>query len=402
MSPRVAIVHDQLIQRGGAEGVLLEMADAFPDAPIYTSVYAPERTFPEFADRDVRALSDDALGLFRGDHRRALPLLAWVFTRSCIDADVVLCSSAGWSHGVRTTGRKLVYCNTPARWLYNFAEVRSDLDGPSRRIADLASPAFRRWDRWAASSADAYLANSANVSERIRSVYGWSAPVVHPPARLDAQGPRAAVPGLDPGFVLTVSRIQTYKNIASVLDTARRLPCERFVVAGDGPMLGELRRRRPPNVTLLGAVEDPTVRWLYDSASLLLAPAYEDFGLTPIEAATFAKPVVALDWGGHRETVLDGETGVLFPSPTAEAITAAIVRARATRWDHDSIVATSRRFDPGQFRAALRHHVDELAAGAPKAATATPGRAHAAATPTITPTTDPTITAMRRSMRREP
>src|SRR5215212_2416467 len=115
--PRVALVHDYLTQLGGAERVVLEMARAFPEAPLYTSVYAPDRTYPGFRDVDVRTSLLDRVPLFRAHHRAAFPLLAPAFSTMRVDADVVLCSSSGWAHGVRTRAPKIVYCHAVARWL---------------------------------------------------------------------------------------------------------------------------------------------------------------------------------------------------------------------------------------------------------------------------------------------
>ena len=114
----VRLVHDYLTQRGGAERVVLSLARAFPGAPLHTSLYEPATTFPSSARVDVRPTPLNRLAPLRRDHRLALPLLAPAFSRLRIDADVVVCSSSGWAHGARVTGRKIVYCHTPARWLY--------------------------------------------------------------------------------------------------------------------------------------------------------------------------------------------------------------------------------------------------------------------------------------------
>jgi hypothetical protein len=116
--PTVALVHDYLTQRGGAERVVLAMARAFPGAPIHTSVHWPPGTFPEFASLDVRPGTLQRIGPLRRHHRIGLPLYPLAFGRTEIDAEVTLCSSSGWAHGVRTTGAKVVYCHAPARWLY--------------------------------------------------------------------------------------------------------------------------------------------------------------------------------------------------------------------------------------------------------------------------------------------
>src|SRR5437868_3905298 len=115
---RVAIVHDYLTQRGGAERVVLSMLKAFPKALVYTSLYDPNSTFQEFRNIEVRTLPIDRIGTLRRNHRLALPLLAPAFSQLKVDADVVICSSSGWAHGVKTDARKVVYCYTPARWLY--------------------------------------------------------------------------------------------------------------------------------------------------------------------------------------------------------------------------------------------------------------------------------------------
>ncbi len=186
----LALVHDYLTQQGGAERVVLALAAAFPDAPLFTSLYDPERTFPEFAHHDVHTLPLDRIAVLRDHHRLALPLLAPAFSRLRVDAEVVLCSSSGWAHGARVGGRKVVYCHTPARWLY---QADRYLDGSSLfSAAGLAalSPTLRRWDRRAAASADRYLVNSSAVKARVADLYGIEADVVPPP--VDHRGRRTA------------------------------------------------------------------------------------------------------------------------------------------------------------------------------------------------------------------
>ena len=133
----VALVHDYLTQRGGAERVVLAMRRAFPSAPLYTSLYDPQGTFPEFQDAEVRTSSLNRIPGLRQHHRAALPLLAPTFSRFRIDAGVALCSSSGWAHGARVTGRKVVYCHTPARWLYQsdrYLGRPGDTGGAARRL----------------------------------------------------------------------------------------------------------------------------------------------------------------------------------------------------------------------------------------------------------------------------
>ena len=354
----VALVHDYLTQRGGAERVVLALTRAFPDAPLFTSLYDPAGTFPEFHLVDVRPLPINRLAPLRTHHRAALPLLASSFSRLRVSADVVICSSSGWAHGAKVEGRKIVYCHTPARWLYQSDRY---LRGRGRAIrfgAGLLQSRLERWDKNAAASADAYLANSTVVAERIRSIYGIDAEVVPPPPAITADGPSHPISGLEPGYLLCVSRLMPYKNVDVVVEAASALPDERLVIAGTGPIEHALRLRATSNVTFTGIVTDPQLRWLYANCRALIAASYEDFGLTPLEAASFGKPTAALRWGGFLDTIEEGRTGVYFDQPTTLAVTGAIQELGATGWRGNAIQAFATRFSEERFI----EHVIETAA----------------------------------------
>ena len=225
---------------------------------------------------------------------------------------MAICSSSGWAHGAQVTGAKVVYCHNPARWLYQRDQY---LAGSSRlSAAGLAvlAPALRRWDRRAAATADRYLVNSRAVRARVADVYGIDADVVPPPVDIDVDGPRRAPAGVEPGFLLCVSRLLPYKNVGAVVEAFARRPDQRLVVVGTGPLADELAAAAPPNVTFLGRVDDDELRWLYGACLGLVAASYEDFGLTPVEAAAFGRPTAALRWGGFLDTIVEGETGVLL------------------------------------------------------------------------------------------
>jgi glycosyltransferase involved in cell wall biosynthesis len=359
----VALVHDYLTQRGGAERVVLALLSAFPGAPLYTSLYDPEGTFPELASADVRTLPLNRLALLRHHHRIGLPLFAGAFSRLEVDADVVVCSSSGWSHGAGTTGRKVVYCHTPARWLYQHERYLGD----SSRLGRLALAPLRRpltrWDHRAAASAHRYLANSTVVRDRVRALYGIDAEIVPPPHAMDPEAPRRPVPGVDPGFVLCVSRLLPYKNVEAVIEAFADLPGERLVVVGTGPLERRLRATAPANVSVVGRVDEPELRWLYGAATALVAASYEDFGLTPLEAAASESPVAALRWGGFLDTVVEGTTGVFFDQPTPSAIRDAVIELRANRWDGGNLIAHGERYSVRGFAARMRSVVAEESTG---------------------------------------
>jgi glycosyltransferase involved in cell wall biosynthesis len=361
----VAIAHDYLTQLGGAERVVLAMIRALPGAPVYTSLYDPAGTFPEFGSCDVRTGLLDRIGPLRRHHRLALPLLAPSFSSLRVDAEVLLCSTSGWAHGAHCTGAKVVYCYTPARWLY---QTERYLGTRRRSLAEgalsLLRPPLRRWDRRAAATASRYIAISSVVRDRIRRCYGVDAEILHPPHSLNRKGAQSAVPGLDEGYLLCVSRLLPYKNVGALMTAVAAMPGRELVVVGSGPQATSLRAAAPSHIRMLGSVDDDRLRWLYAHCSAVVAPSYEDFGLVPLEAATFGKPAVALRWGGFLDTVVEGRSGVFFDHPAPTEIAAAISEADAATWSPRAIQAIAQRFSEVRFRTRLCEVVAEEAKGA--------------------------------------
>jgi glycosyltransferase involved in cell wall biosynthesis len=359
---KVAIVHDYLTQRGGAERVVLSMARAFPDAPIHTSLYEPETTFPEFAGLDVRPMPLNRLGALRRNHRLAVGLLSRAFSQLSVDADVVLCSSSGWAHGVDSPGRKVVYCYTPARWLYQPDRYLREQGGAARLALEALRPRLVRWDAAAAARAARYLTTSTAVQARIREIYGRSAEVLPTPVTIDPDGARTPVAGLHGGFVLCVSRLLSYKNVDALLRAFADLPEQRLVVVGEGPDRQRLRELRPDNAILLGTVLDSELRWLYSRSAGIVSASHEDYGLTPLEAAAFGKPSAVLRWGGFVDTVVEGQTGIFFDEPRPTAIAAAVGELLARDWDADAIRAHAAGYSEERFVGRLQEIVAEEAA----------------------------------------
>ncbi len=333
----VVIAHDYLTQRGGAERVVLALLETFPGARVVTSIYAPERTFPEFRDVEVETLLP-ARPLLGRDARLAFPLLAPAFSRHVVrDADVVVCSTSGWAHGISTPAPKVVYCHTPARWLYVGEDYLAGHGRAVRAVATAARERLRRWDARAAASASVYVANSTVVQERIARAYGLAAKVVHPPALLDPDGPQEPLPVQGP-FLLTVGRPRGYKNLAVVEEAA--------AVAGVALFVAE------------GGLADPELRWLYANCRGLVAAAHEDFGLTPVEAMSFGKPILALRAGGYLDSVFEGVTGSFFDRLDVETLAAAMQMFDETSFAADAIRAYAARFSLETFSARMREIVD--------------------------------------------
>ena len=359
--PVVAIAHDYLTQRGGAERVVLALARAFPGAPIYTTLYDPAGTFPEFADLDVRTSGLNRVGFLRRRHRAALPVLALASSRLPIEADVVIASSSGWAHGFPTRGKKIVYCYSPARWLYQSDQYVGDRPGSIRRLAlGLLRTGLKRWDKRAAATADRYLAISHVVRERIAECYGIDADVVPAPIAPEVTEvvpepvTTSWISADGPPFLLCVSRLLPYKNVHLVMAAMRLLPDMRLVVVGRGPEQARLRSLAPSNVLMLEGLTDGQMRWLYQHATAVVAASFEDFGLTPLEAAAQGTPSVALRAGGFLDTVVEGRTGTFFDLPQPALIAEAIEIAAAHPWDADVIRARAAEFSEARFAERIR------------------------------------------------
>lgn len=376
MTHGVALAHDYATQRGGAERVALLLADAFPGSPMYTTLYDPAGTFPEFGSLDLRTSVLDRAALLRRNHRVALPFLAPAVDRQRVEADVLLASSTGWAHGYRGARRTVVYCHAPARWLYQRDRYLGPAEGSAahrarRRAAaaalGLLSPGLRRWDAAAARRADVYLANSTVTQRAIRDAYGIEAEVLAPPPAMLPDGEERAVPGVVPGFLLCVARLLPYKNVDVVVEAALETGRE-LVVVGDGPDRARLEAqasRGGGRVHLLGRVDDATLRWAYRNAAALVAASYEDYGLSPLEAGAFGRPSVVLRDGGYLDTVADGVNGVFFDSPSAGLVAAAVEAATTRAWDDDAVRRHVAGFGRERFVGRLQDVVSGQLAGVP-------------------------------------
>lgn len=373
MTEGVALAHDYITQIGGAERVALVMAEAFPGSPMYTTLYDPPSTYSEFADLDIRASALNRIGPLRRHHRLALPLLAPAVDRQRVDAEVLLASSTGWAHAYRGAARTVVYCNAPARWLYQRERYLGPKEGGlahrSRRalaagaLAAL-SPALRRWDADAAHRADRYLTNSTVTRAAILEVYGIEAEILPPPPALLSGGEERPIADVEPGFLLCVARLLPYKNIDVVIEAAQRAG-RALVVVGEGPDRDRLAQlaARTTSTHLVGRISDDELRWVYRNASMLVAASYEDFGLTPLEAAAFGRPTVAFRGFGYLDTVREGVTGEFFDAPLPGPIAEAVERVASRPWDEQVLVEHADSFGPERFKSRLQQVVSEVLRG---------------------------------------
>jgi glycosyltransferase involved in cell wall biosynthesis len=354
---RLAIVHDYLVQYGGAERVVEALHELWPDAPVFTSLYERDRMPSSFAAMDVRMSFLQRLPAARRSFKAALPFYPAAMRSLDVSGyDVVVSSSSGWAHGVRPAAgaRHIVYCHTPARWLY-----RTDSYVAAERWAAAPLlPLLRRWDQESAARPTDYLANSQAVRERIARVYGRPARVVYPPVET-----RRFFLAEPDDYYLCVSRLNPYKRIDLAVRACEALG-RRLLVVGDGPARHDLRRLAGARTAFLGRVPDDNVAALLARCRALIVPAEEDFCITAVEAMASGRPVVGYARGGLLETVVPERTGVLFPESTPESLARGLVRLERLAWDAAAIRRHALRFDVRRFGAELREVVEARALAA--------------------------------------
>jgi glycosyltransferase involved in cell wall biosynthesis len=355
----VVLAHDYVTQRGGAERVALRIAEAFPGAPMYTTLYEPEDTFPEFRDIDLRTGRLNRFGLLRRHHRLALPMLASAVDSQRISGRLMIASSTGWAHGYQGADYNIVYCHAPARWLYQTERYLGSHRNPGLRgrlrqrasevVLARQAQALRDWDVRSARRADLYLVNSTLTQQAVEQAYGIEAEVLPPPPALGPSEAERAVEEVEPGYLLCVARLLPYKNVDAIIAAVNSLSDTRLVVVGSGPDRERLLGLAGPRVQLLGRVEDDQLRWLYRNAEALVAASYEDYGLAPLEAGSFGRPSIVLRYGGFLDTVVEGRTGIFFDSPSAPDIAEGIRVAKQCSWSEKTIMNHVARFSSGPF-----------------------------------------------------
>jgi glycosyltransferase involved in cell wall biosynthesis len=359
--PRLALVHDYLLVLRGAERTFAAMADAWPEAPIVTLLYDEAGTEERFAGRAVTTSPLQRLGLSQGNFRALLGAFPTATRRLDLSGfDCVVSSSSAFAHGVRTpaAARHVCYCHSPFRYAWHEqARALSEVPGPLRPALALLLRRHRAFDRRAARAVDRYVANGEITRERIRRFWGRDADVVHPPVEVERF--RIGEPG---DHVLFVGELVRHKRPELAIEAAAAAG-RPIKVVGAGPELERLRARYRTGAEFLGRVGDSRLADLYAEAAALVVPNVEEFGIASVEAQAAGRPVVAVDAGGARETVVPGRTGLLVPEGDVSALARAL-REDLTRFDPQDIRAHALRFAPAVFRARLAEIVAATCEGA--------------------------------------
>jgi glycosyltransferase involved in cell wall biosynthesis len=319
----------------GGEKVLLSLARLFPDAPIFTLLHVPGSVAPELEARDIRTSFVQKLPGVERRYRHYLPLFPSAAESFDLSGfDLVVSSSHCVAKGVRPApgAVHVSYCHTPMRYIWDryddyFGPGRASW--PVRAAMAVVAPWLRRWDVRSSARVSRFAANSAYVAERIRRHYGRDAEVIHPPIDTDFFTPGPDTAGT---YDLVVSALVPYKRLELVLE-AYRGTSRPLKIVGWGPEEARLKASAPAEVSFAGKVDDETLRSLYRGCRAVLMPGIEDFGIVPLEAMACGRPAVVFAEGGGPESVIPGETGILFREPTATALRAAVDSLGSVRFN---------------------------------------------------------------------
>jgi glycosyltransferase involved in cell wall biosynthesis len=353
----LALVHDWLNQRGGAEDVLETLVALYPDRPVYTSLYAPDLMPAAYREWDIRTLWIDKLPGIHTHHQPYLPFypLAWGGL-DLSEYDVILSNKSGFCHGVRYGERTLhiCYCLAPTRYVWGLdAYIAREGLGMAAQIGlRPLIAALKRWDYAAAQRVHHFIAISTEIQERIKTYYGRDSVIIYPPVDTTRFQPSPVVED----YFLVVSRLIPYKRIDLAVQAATRLGVP-LKVGGRGRDLDKLKAIAGPTVEFLGYVSDDALPDLMARAKAFIFPGLEDFGITPVQAQAAGRPVIAYGGGGALDTVIPGKTGEHFTEMTVESLMAIMRDFDPSRYDVRALRAHAERFDTAVFNRQISEYI---------------------------------------------
>ncbi len=374
---KVALVHDYLTEYGGAERTLEAIHEIWPAAPVFTSIRDKTSALCSAEVLDEKGWDIRGFGRYKGfkgcKRFKGLTKLTKAFTFfmpfvfenfDLREYDLVISDGTIWAKGVLTTPEQLhiFYCHTPPRFLYGF---KGETD---RRRLWYLQPILKPLDNWlrvwdfeSAQRPDFIIANSKTVANRIRKFWRREARVIYPPVGVKGiKGVKSIKEtGGEGKYFLVVSRLSAYKNVDLAIEACNQLGLP-LVIVGTGREEGRLKKIAGKNVKFLGFVSDTKLSELYKHCRALIHPASdEDFGIAPVEAMSFGKPVVALRSGGVQETVIEGKTGAFFEEPTVESLVEGLKGLKGLKGVKENCVEQAKKFSKERFQGEFREFVEE-------------------------------------------
>ena len=361
---KVAIVHDYLRTFGGGERVLLSLHKIWPNAKIYVASadYKRMGSFGEvFRGLNIQTSWVQKIPPFVKKPLLYRPLLPLIWPSIDVgNVDVVISSSGGnIAKGVRVTegAIHICYCHTPPRYLYGYKTETNFSKIPVISVlADLVLHYLLKFDQKTNKGVDYFIANSQNVKSRIKKFYKRDSLVVYPPCFV----PKRLAKPKEGLYYLVVSRLVRYKNVDLVIKTFNKLGLPLKIV-GTGRDRERLQKIAKDNIELVGeASEEKLYNYFKYCKALIVTTEEEDFGITPVEAQGFGRPVIAYYSGGLRESVIEGETGIFFRRLSVESLLNATEKFRRMNFDFRRVRLNAKTFSEKRFKEQIKSFVKKV------------------------------------------
>jgi len=356
---KIALVHDYLVQYGGAERVLECFAEIFPYAPIYTIVYDQELMHGTFADRRMHTSFLQKIPFAKTRHRLFPPLMPAAIEQFDFSAyDVVLSDSSSYAKGIITGPDTLHVCymHTPMRYAWDDCQkYTQDFYFPNfiKRLVPFAMNYIRLWDRVSADRPDLLIANAKFIAKRIRKYYQRESVVINPPIAVND----FFINSKPEDYFLIVSRLMRYKRHDIVIEAFNKLGLPLKII-GRGPEFKRLKKLAGPTIEFLGRVDDKDLPEYYAKCKAFVFPQEEDFGIVAIEAMASGRPLIAFRGGDIVEHMEEGKTGIFFEKQDADSVIAAVEKFKDMTFDPEYIRSKSLPFDREIFKQKIRGFVE--------------------------------------------
>ncbi|EPX2825845.1 glycosyltransferase family 4 protein [Klebsiella quasipneumoniae] len=365
----IGIVADWLVTYAGAERVIKEIIDLYPESELYSVIdFLSDNSRRHFRNKKAKTTFIQNLPFSEKKYQKYLPLMPLAIEQLDVSShDIILSSSHAVAKGVLTGPDQLhiSYVHSPIRYAWDLQHQylrEAFLDkGIKGILAKVLLHKMRLWDYRTSNGVDHFVANSNFIARRIKKVYGRTSDVIYPPVDVE----RFKLCENKEDFYFTASRLVPYKRIDLIVEAFSAMPDKKLVVIGDGSDMEKVKSKAAKNIEILGYQPDSVVEDCMRKAKAFVFAAEEDFGITPVEAQACGTPVIAFGKGGALETVrpygVENPSGVFFEQQTVESIIKA-VEEFSSKYDTFKPIDcrdNALRFSTIKFQENMRNYVQE-------------------------------------------
>ncbi|NRH20778.1 glycosyltransferase [Candidatus Gracilibacteria bacterium] len=315
--PRIAILHDAFLYRGGGERLVTLMAKAL-DADLVSGFFSEGSFDPRELGFTGKMI---ALGkpVFAKGFRHAILKYRFIEkTRFLADYDIVIFSGNCLDavRNIPKTTKKIYYCHTPPRYIFDFRD-RYMMRFPKwlHKVADRVLDREARSYTKQLSLMDHIFTNSQNVHDRLLSFCDFESEILYPPTDIDRFAPNVSVS--TGNYFLSFARLSPPKRVDIIVDAFLQMPEQNLILTygKNDPMKDEIlsKIKGKDNIRAIESPNDTDLISLIQGAlATIYIPIDEDFGMSPVESMACGTPVIGVNEGGLRETIVQNTTGKLI------------------------------------------------------------------------------------------